>query len=213
MSILEELSALLQQGRAPKVKQLVAKALEEGVAPKDILEQGLLAGMGVIGEKFKQNQVFVPEVLIAARAMNAGLEVLRPALQTGDVENRGTVVIGTVKGDQHDIGKNLVKMMMEGKGLEVVDLGTDVAPETYVQTAVEQGCQIICCSALLTTTMGMMEEVVKKAEEAGIRDKVKIMVGGAPVTEAFCEQIGADKYTADAASAADAAVALCRASA
>ena len=113
----------------------------------------------------------------------------------------------------HDIGKNLVKMMMEGKGLEVVDLGTDVAPETYVQTAVEQGCQIICCSALLTTTMGMMEEVVKKAEEAGIRDKVKIMVGGAPVTEAFCEQIGADKYTADAASAADAAVALCRASA
>ncbi len=121
--------------------------------------------------------------------------------------------IGTVKGDLHDIGKNLVKMMMEGKGLEVVDLGTDVAPETYVQTAVEQGCQIICCSALLTTTMGMMEEVVKKAEEAGIRDKVKIMVGGAPVTEAFCEQIGADKYTADAASAADAAVALCRASA
>ena len=120
---------------------------------------------------------------------------------------------GTVKGALHDIGKNLVKMMMEGKGLEVVDLGTDVAPETYVQTAVEQGCQIICCSALLTTTMGMMEEVVKKAEEAGIRDKVKIMVGGAPVTEAFCEQIGADKYTADAASAADAAVALCRASA
>ena len=145
--------------------------------------------------------------------MNAGTALLKPLLASAGVVASGRVVIGTVKGDLHDIGKNLVKMMMEGKGLEVVDLGTDVAPETYVQTAVEQGCQIICCSALLTTTMGMMEEVVKKAEEAGIRDKVKIMVGGAPVTEAFCEQIGADKYTADAASAADAAVALCRASA
>ena len=210
---LNEISALLQKGRMPKVKELVKQALEAGVSPKEILEEGLLSGMSVIGEKFKNNEVFVPEVLIAARAMNGGVEILKPYLVEAGVETKGVVVIGTVKGDLHDIGKNLVKMMMEGKGLEVVDLGTDVAPETYVQTAVEQGCQIICCSALLTTTMGMMEEVVKKAEEAGIRDKVKIMVGGAPVTEAFCEQIGADKYTADAASAADAAVALCRASA
>ena len=128
-----------------------------------------------------------------------------------DSVSAGKVCIGTVKGDLHDIGKNLVKMMMEGKGLEVVDLGTDVAPETYVDTAVSQGCQIICCSALLTTTMPVMEEVVKAAEKAGIRDKVKIMIGGAPVTEDFCRQIGADRYTADAASAADAAVELCRA--
>ena len=126
------------------------------------------------------------------------------------MEAAGKVCIGTVKGDLHDIGKNLVKMMMEGKGLEVIDLGTDVAPETYVQTAIDQGCQIICCSALLTTTMGMMEEVVKKAGEAGIRDKVKIMVGGAPVTQSFCDQIGADCYTPDAASAADAAVSMCQ---
>ena len=175
-----------------------------------ILEEGLLSGMDVIGEKFKNNEVFVPEVLVAARAMNMGAALLKPLMADAGVEAVGKVCIGTVKGDLHDIGKNLVKMMMEGKGLEVIDLGTDVAPETYVQTAIEQGCQIICCSALLTTTMGVMEEVVKQAESAGIRDKVKIMIGGAPVTQTFCEQIGADCYTADAASAADAAVALCK---
>ena len=213
MSILNDISDALQQGRVPKVKEFVQQALDEGIPASEILEQGLLSGMNTIGEKFKNNEVFVPEVLVAARAMNMGAALLKPLLAEAGVQAKGKVCIGTVRGDLHDIGKNLVKMMMEGKGLEVVDLGTDVAPETYVQTAVEQGCQIICCSALLTTTMGMMEEVVKKAEEAGIRDKVKIMVGGAPVTEAFCEQIGADKYTADAASAADAAVALCRASA
>ena len=196
MSILTDISENLQRGKAKIVKELVQQAIDEGIPVQQILDEGLLSGMGVIGEKFKNNEVFV-----------------KPLMADAGVEAAGKVCIGTVKGDLHDIGKNLVKMMMEGKGLEVVDLGTDVAPETYVQTAVEQGCQIICCSALLTTTMGMMEEVVKKAEEAGIRDKVKIMVGGAPVTEAFCEQIGADKYTADAASAADAAVALCRASA
>ena len=143
--------------------------------------------------------------------MNMGAALLKPLLADGENTSAGKVCIGTVKGDLHDIGKNLVKMMMEGKGLEVIDLGTDVAPETYVKTAIEQHCQIICCSALLTTTMPVMGEVVKEAEKAGIRDKVKIMVGGAPVTEAFCEQIGADKYTSDAASAADAAVEFCRA--
>ena len=143
--------------------------------------------------------------------MSMGTEVLKPLLAANGVKATGKVCIGTVQGDLHDIGKNLVKMMMEGKGLEVVDLGTDVAPETFVQTAIEQNCQVICCSALLTTTMPVMEEVVKAAEVAGIRDKVKIMIGGAPVNEEFCKRIGADCYTVDAASASDAAVEFCRA--
>lgn len=211
MNILEEISANLQKGKAKIVKELVQQAIDENIPAKQILEEGLLSGMDVIGEKFKNNEVFVPEVLVAARAMNMGAALLKPLLADGENTSAGKVCIGTVKGDLHDIGKNLVKMMMEGKGLEVIDLGTDVAPETYVETAIRENCQIICCSALLTTTMPVMEEVVKEAEKAGIRDKVKIMVGGAPVTEAFCEQIGADKYTSDAASAADAAVEFCRA--
>lgn len=213
MSVLIEISENLQKGKAKVVKELVQRAIDEGIPAQEILEQGLLSGMNVIGEKFKKNEVFVPEVLVAARAMNQGAALLKPFLSESGVESVGKVCIGTVKGDLHDIGKNLVKMMMEGKGLEVIDLGTDVAPETYVKTAIEQNCQIICCSALLTTTMPVMGEVVKEAEKAGIRDKVKIMVGGAPVTESFCEQIGADKYTTDAASAADAAVEFCRATA
>ena len=213
MSILSEISENLQKGKAKIVKELIKQAIDEGIPAQDILEQGLLAGMDVVGDKFKKNEVFVPEVLVAARAMNMGSELLKPLLAESGVEAIGRVCIGTVKGDLHDIGKNLVKMMMEGKGLEVVDLGTDVEPETYVKTAIVQNCQIICCSALLTTTMPVMEEVVKEAEKAGIRHKVKIMVGGAPVTETFCRQIGADKYTADAASAADAAVEFCRATA
>ena len=211
MDILVEISENLQKGKAKIVKELVGQAVEQGIPAKEVLEKGLLAGMDVVGEKFKNNEVFVPEVLVAARAMNMGASVLKPLLADGEQTSAGKVCIGTVKGDLHDIGKNLVKMMMEGKGLEVVDLGTDVSPETYVETAGNQNCQIICCSALLTTTMPVMGEVVKAAEKAGIRDKVKIMIGGAPVTEAFCEQIGADKYTPDAASAADAAVELCRA--
>ena len=211
MDILVEISENLQKGKAKIVKELVGQAVEQGIPAKEVLEKGLLAGMDVVGEKFKNNEVFVPEVLVAARAMNMGASVLKPLLADGEQTSAGKVCIGTVKGDLHDIGKNLVKMMMEGKGLEVVDLGTDVSPETYVETAVNQNCQIICCSALLTITMPVMGEVVKAAEKAGIRDKVKIMIGGAPVTEAFCEQIGADKYTPDAASAADAAVELCRA--
>ena len=211
MDILVEISENLQKGKAKIVKELVGQAVEQGIPAKEVLEKGLLAGMDVVGEKFKNNEVFVPEVRVAARAMHMGASVLKPLLADGEQTSAGKVCIGTVKGDLHDIGKNLVKMMMEGKGLEVVDLGTDVSPETYVETAVNQNCQIICCSALLTTTMPVMGEVVKAAEKAGIRDKVKIMIGGAPVTEAFCEQIGADKYTPDAASAADAAVELCRA--
>jgi corrinoid protein of di/trimethylamine methyltransferase len=210
MSILVDISENLQHGKAKVVKELVQQAIDEGIAVQQILDEGLLDGMSIIGEKFKKNEVFVPEVLVAARAMNMGAQLLKPLLADAGVKTVGKVCIGTVKGDLHDIGKNLVKMMMEGKGLEVIDLGTDVAPETYIQTAVENNCQIICCSALLTTTMDIMEEVVRKAQEAGIRDNVKIMIGGAPVTQAFCDQIGADKYTPDAASAADVAVALCR---
>ena len=210
MSILEEISENLQHGKAKVVKELVQQAVDEGIPPETVLKEGMLPGMNIIGEKFKNNEVYVPEVLVAARAMNMGAQVLKPYLEQAGVKAAGRVCIGTVQGDLHDIGKNLVKMMLEGKGLEVIDLGVDVAPETFVNTAIEQNCQIICCSALLTTTMGVMEEVVKKAEEAGIRDKVKIMVGGAPVDEAFCQKIGADCYTPDAASAADAAADFCR---
>ncbi len=211
MSILNEISEKLQQGKAKDVKALVQQAIDEGIPVKQILDEGLLSGMSVIGEKFKNNEVFVPEVLVAARAMNMGASLLKPLLAEAGVEATGKVCIGTVKGDLHDIGKNLVKMMMEGKGLEVVDLGTDVSPEQFVDAAKNQNCEIVCCSALLTTTMGVMGDVVKAVEAAGLRDKVKIMIGGAPVTDAFCAQIGADKYTADAASAADAAVAICQA--
>jgi len=210
MEILEQISANLQCGKSKIVKELVIRALAEGVSAEAILNEGLLDGMNVIGEKFKNNEVFIPEVLVAARAMNMGAKELKPYLAASGVEAKGKVCIGTVKGDLHDIGKNLVKMMMEGKGLEVIDLGIDVSAEVFVKTAIEQNCQIICCSTLLTSTMGAMADVVKAVEAAGIRDKVKIMVGGAPVTDDFCNRIGADRYTPDAASAAEAAVELCK---
>lgn len=206
---LHQISLKLQAGKAKDVKALVQQAIDEGIPAHEILEKGLVAGMNVIGEKFKNNEVFVPEVLVAARAMNMGASLLKPLLAAEGVKATGKVCIGTVKGDLHDIGKNLVKMMLEGKGLEVIDLGTDVAPETFINTARDEHCQLICCSALLTTTMGAMADVVEAAKEAGIRDQVKIMVGGAPVTEAFCKQIGADAYTPDAATAAEVAVQLC----
>ena len=209
MEILEQISGYLRQGKAKMVKELVTQALEQGVPAEEILREGLLDGMNIVGEQFKNNEIFVPEVLVAARAMNMGAQILKPYLAAAGVEAHGKACIGTVKGDLHDIGKNLVKMMLEGKGLEVVDLGTDVSPETFVQTAIEQNCQIICCSALLTTTMGVMGDVVKAAEAAGIRDKVKIMVGGAPLSDEFCRQIGADAYTPDAASAAEKALEFC----
>jgi len=211
MSILNEISENLQKGKAKIVKELCEKAINEGGSPDLILKEGLLDGMNIIGEKFKNNEVYVPEVLVAARAMNMGMQVLKPHLSADASTPIGKVCIGTVEGDLHDIGKNLVKMMMEGKGLEVIDLGTDVSAEAFVKTAIEENCDIICCSALLTTTIGVMGDVVKAAVAAGIRDKVKIMVGGAPVTETFRKEIGADVYTSDAASAADAAVELCKA--
>lgn len=201
-----ELNKMVAIGKVKAVKELVNAAVEEGVSPKDILEKGLLPGMNEIGEKFKNNEVYVPEVLIAARAMNAGTAILKPLMSAGDVVAPGTAVIGTVKGDLHDIGKNLVKMMLEGKGINVIDLGVDVSAEKFIEEAKANNANLICCSALLTTTMGEMEAVVKKAEEEGIRDQVWIMIGGAPVTQEYCDKIGADCYTADAASAADAAL-------
>jgi len=206
MSILNEISINLQQGRAKNVKELVQKAIDEGIEPKKILEEGLLAGMSVIGEKFKNNEVYVPDVLIAARAMNAGTEVLKPLLVSSGVKAIGKVVLGTVKGDLHDIGKNLVRMMMEGKGLEVIDLGVDVPAEKFVVAAKENGAKIIAASALLTTTMPEMKNIVEAVKNEGLRDEITIMVGGAPVNDNFCKSIGADIYTPDAASAADAAL-------
>lgn len=208
--LLQNISEQLQKGKAKDVKALVTEAVESGIPAGEILSDGLLAGMSAVGDRFRKNEIFVPEVLVAARAMNQGAALLKPLLADEEVPAGGRVCIGTVQGDLHDIGKNLCRMMMEGKGLEVVDLGTDVAPETFIRTAVEQNCQIICCSALLTTTMDKMREVVEAAEKAGIRDRVKIMIGGAPVTQEFCDQIGADAYTPDAASAAEKAAAFCK---
>lgn len=204
---LVELSEFLQKGRVKNVKELVQKALDEGVAPNVILEEGLLSGMSVVGEKFKKNEVFVPEVLIAARAMNAGTTMLKPYLVQEGVESKGTVVIGTVKGDLHDIGKNIVKMMMEGKGMNVIDLGVDVSAEQYVQAAKENDADIIACSTLLTTTMGEIKNVVDLVKKEGIR--AKVMIGGAPVTQDFCDSVNADSYTPDAATAAEVAVGFC----
>ncbi len=208
-AILEEISKFLQQGRMPSVKQQVEKAIADGITAKEILENGLLDGMNVIGEKFKNNKVYIPEVMLAARAMNAGLEILKPHLADFDTQEKGTVVIGTVKGDMHDVGKNLVKMMLEGKGLKVVDLGTNVPAAKYLQAAQQHSAQIIACSALLTTTMQEMQNVVNLVKDSPIAGKVKIMIGGAPVTQNFCDKIGADYYTADAATASDVARSIC----
>ncbi|MBQ9510429.1 MAG: corrinoid protein [Clostridia bacterium] len=205
MDILCEISQKLQQGRAKDIRALVAQALDDGISAQDVLTKGLLDGMNTVGVKFKNNEIFVPEVLIAARAMNAGTEILKPYLSAQGVEPVGRVILGTVKGDMHDIGKNLVKMMLEGKGLDVIDLGVDVPAEDFVAAAKENDAGVICCSALLTTTMNEMKSVVELCKKEGIRDKVKIMVGGAPITDAFCAEIGADAYTSDAASCAEVA--------
>ncbi|MBO5213764.1 MAG: cobalamin-dependent protein [Clostridia bacterium] len=207
---LKEISENLQRGKAKIVTEKIRQALDSGCDPSRILDEGLLAGMSIIGEKFKNNEAYVPEVLVAARAMNMGVSMLKPHLASDGAQAVGRVCIGTVQGDLHDIGKNLVKMMLEGKGLEVIDLGVDVPPEVFVQTVKEQNCQVICCSALLTTTLDVLEQVVQACTQAGIRDRVRIMIGGAPVNQELCDAIGADCYTSDAASAADAAVRLCK---
>lgn len=205
MSVIDSIFEKLQKGKAKEVSALVEQALNEGVKAEDILNDGLVAGMNVVGEKFRNNEVFVPEVLVAARAMNAGLKVLKPSLQVEGVEPLGKAVICTVKDDMHDIGKNLVKMMIEGQGIECIDLGVDVEPQKVVDAVIESGAKVVCLSALLTTTMMGQKDVIDALKAANIRDKVKVMVGGAPVTQQFADEIGADCYTLDAASAAQAA--------
>jgi len=206
MADLEALAEALIKGDRDTVTSLTIQALEGGVGPKDVLEQGLIAGMAIVGKRFKANEVYVPEVLIAARAMHAGMDVLQPKLVEAGVEPVGTVVLGTVKGDLHDIGKNLVGMMLTGAGLKVVDIGTDAAPEKFVEAARAEGAAVCAMSALLTTTMPQMTEVITAIKADGVA--VKTIIGGAPVTQSFADEIGADAYAADAASAADEAMKL-----
>ena len=202
MSVCAQISELVQKGRAKPVKEEVAKAIESGVPVEDILNEGMLAAMDEVGEKFKNKEIYVPEMLVAARAMNAGMEILKPHLSEAGVESVGKVILGTVAGDLHDIGKNLVKLMLEGKGIEVIDLGIDVPAEKFVEAHKEHGSSLILLSALLTTTMGEMKNVIDTFEKAGLRDKVKFMIGGAPITDTFKTEIGAEYYSPDAASAA-----------
>ena len=204
MSLLEDISSAVQRGKKKEVKPLVQQAVDEGIDPAEILNKGLIEAMSVIGDKFSRNEVFVPEMLVAARAMSAGTEILKPLLAEEGAEPLGKAVIGTVKGDMHDIGKNLVRMMIESKGFEVADLGVDVAPEQFVEYVREHpDCQLVCLSALLTTTMPAIADTVRALEDAGLRGGVmKVMVGGAPVTQAFADEVGADAYTPDAGAAA-----------
>ncbi|MDR0450120.1 MAG: corrinoid protein [Treponema sp.] len=201
--VLEEISSLLQKGKSKDIVLAVQKALDTGIPAQEILDKSLIAGMNVIGGKFKRGEVFVPEVLVAARAMNHASTTLKPALQKAGVEPIGKAIICTVKGDLHDIGKNLVKMMIEGNGIEVVDLGVDCGPEKVVEAVKSSNARVVCLSALLTTTMLAQKDVINAIKDAGLRDKVKIMVGGAPVTQSYADEIGADAYTPDAASAAE----------
>ncbi len=206
MSIIKEISEFVQTGRRKNVKELCETALSEGHSAKEILNSGLIAGMMAIGEEFKKDKVYIPEVLVAARAMGAGVDVLKPYLTKEGVEPVGKAVICTVKGDLHDIGKNLVKMMLEGVGIECVDLGIDVSAEQVVEAVKESGAKIVALSSLLTTTMEYHKEVIDALVESGLRDSVKVMIGGAPVSQEFADKVGADAYTADAATAADVAL-------
>ena len=210
MSRIQEIDQLIQQGRGKKVCETIQAAMDEGISAADILREGMLPAMSAIGEKFKNNEVFVPEVLVAARAMNMGMALLKPYMADCGIEPAGTAVIGTVRGDMHDIGKNLVKIMLEGSGVEVVDLGVDVSPEKFLEAAEENHADIICCSALLTTTMGEIKNILAYLEARNVRSKYKVMIGGAPVSQSYCDAIGADYYTPDAASAADVAYQICR---
>jgi 5-methyltetrahydrofolate--homocysteine methyltransferase len=206
--ILQRMASSLYDGDEEGVVESVQKALDQGMDPQDVLSGGLIAGMDEVGKDFKAGDLFVPEVLIAARAMAAGMGVLRPLLAESDVPSAGKFVIGTVEGDLHDIGKNLVKMMLEGAGFETVDLGTDVQPEVFVDAVREQQPKLVAMSALLTTTMVNMKTTIEALQESGLRDSVKVVIGGAPVTAAFADEIGADAYAPDAATAVDVARSL-----
>ena len=202
MTVIEEISHAVEIGKIKLIKDLVPRAIEEGHSAQTILDEGLLHGMGITGDRFTRNEAFVPEVLVSARTMYKGIEIIRPLLAEGGTQTVGKACIGTVQGDMHDIGKNIVKLMLESKNIDVIDLGVDVSPEKFAETAKNEGCNLVCCSALLTTTMPVMEKVVEALKAAGVREQVTVLVGGAPVTQEFCDQIGADIYTADGATAA-----------
>jgi 5-methyltetrahydrofolate--homocysteine methyltransferase len=203
--LLEQMQQDLYEGDLDAVVAATKEGLDQGMSAKEILDNGLIAGMDVVGRDFKAGDLFIPEVLIAARAMHGGLEVLRPLLAAAGAASLGKMVIGTVQGDLHDIGKNLVSMMMQGAGFEIVDLGTDVTPDQFVDAVQAEAPDLVGMSALLTTTMPAMKSTVEALTEAGLRDQVKVIVGGAPVTDGFAQQIGADGYAPDAAAAVDAA--------
>ena len=203
MSTLSEISTCIIEGNIDDIKDLTQQALDEGLEAKEILDKGLMPGMDHVGVEFKAGNMFVPEVLRSAKSMSASMELLKPLLAESGVEMVGKIVLGTVKGDLHDIGKNLVAMMCEGAGFEVYDIGKDVSPEGFVEAIKEHNPDIVGMSALLTTTMRTMESTIKALEEAGLRDRVKVMIGGAPVTEDFAKQIGADAYASNAAAAAE----------
>ncbi|MDO8587240.1 MAG: corrinoid protein [Armatimonadota bacterium] len=208
MADFEGLATAIINGKAPVAAEITQQALAEGANPSDILTKGLVAGMDVVGRKFKNNEFYVPEVLIAARAMKSAMEHLRPVLAETGVQPVARVAIGTVRGDLHDIGKNLVSMMLEGAGFEIIDLGVDVKPEQFVEAVQQKNADVICLSALLTTTMPAMSDTIKALLDANLREKVKVMIGGAPVTDNYAQEIGADGYAPDAASAVDRAKVL-----
>ena len=203
MTTLEEISAAVEKGKAKLIRELVPKAIDEGYTAQQILNDGLLHGMNLVGDRFTRNEAFVPEVLISARAMNKGTELIKPLLAEEGNAPIGKACIGTVQGDLHDIGKNIVKLLVESKNIEVIDLGVDVPPEKFVEAVTNEKCDLVLCSALLTTTMPMMGKTVEALKAAGVRDQVTVMVGGAPITQAFADEIGADYYTEDGASCAN----------
>ena len=201
MLILNKIQAATIEGRASDVESLTQQALDEKLSVDDIVNEGFIAAMSIVGDQFRKNEIYVPEMLIAARAMKAGLKVLEPLIMAGERKYLGKIVIGTVKGDLHDIGKNLVSMMLQGGGYDVIDLGVDIMPDQFVAAVKEHQPQVVGLSALLTTTMPQMSETIKALEEAGLRNQVKILIGGAPVSQRFSDEIGADGYAADAGSA------------
>lgn len=203
MELLTEIAQHLQRGDDNQVAELTRKAVAQGLSAQQILNQGLIAGMNVVGEQFKNHELFLPDVLLAARAMNAGLEIIKPLLSSGQGTIRGRVVLGTVLGDLHDIGKNLVGIMLKGAGLEVIDLGNNVAPERFVDTAVQQQAQVIGMSTLLTTTMPVMAQVINLLRARGLAGSIRTIIGGAPVTAEYARHIGADAYGYDAANAVE----------
>jgi len=203
VAVFEDLSNAVISGNVAKVTELTKKAIDDGVAPTDVINRGLITGMSVVGARFKAGEMFVPEVLMAARSMNAGLDIVKPLITEGDIPSVGKVIIGTVKGDLHDIGKNLVGMMMESGGFNVVNLGVDIPPEKFAAAVKEHKPQVVALSALLTTTMLAMKDTIEVLKEEGLRNSVKVIIGGAPVTQQFADEIGADGYAPDAASATD----------